>query len=110
MYVVNTNLPVKIANTFNGTYNAIYNKYFVDEAYDSVIVTPIVHGSESLLWKIVDKGLIDGIVNGAGSQAQSIGGLLRRIQSGNIRSYATWVLVASVLLLIALGVGGGVTR
>ena len=110
MYVMRPELPGKFASALGGVYTLVYNKYFVDEAYDAVVVSPMIQGSESLLWKIVDKGMIDGIVNGMGSQAQTIGGVLRRMQSGNIRSYATWILVGSVLLLIALGVSGGMTR
>jgi NADH-quinone oxidoreductase subunit L len=88
----------------------VYNKYFVDEAYDAVVVEPLVHGSEVLLWKVVDKGVIDGFVNGVGQQSQGIGGVLRRIQSGNIRSYATWVLTGALILLVVLGVGGSMIR
>ena len=110
LYVMRPELPGKFASALGGVYTLVYNKYFVDEAYDAAVVSPMIQGSESLLWKIVDKGMIDGIVNGMGSQAQSIGGVLRRMQSGNIRSYATWILVGSVVLLIALGVSGGMTR
>ncbi len=44
----------------------IYNKYFVDEIYDATVVKPLVGGSRTVLWKGVDAGLIDGIVNGVG--------------------------------------------
>jgi len=33
--------------------------------------------------------------------------LLRLMQSGNIRSYATWVLFGSVVLILAMGIVGG---
>ena len=80
----------------------------MDEAYDTAVVQPLVEGSTTVLWHGVDQGVIDGIVNGVGHQSKGIGGVLRRIQSGNIRSYATWVAVGAVALLIALGLGGGV--
>ena len=56
----------------------------------------------------MDAGLIDGIVNGVGARARNVGGVLRLMQSGNIRSYATWVLFGSVLVIVALGIAGGV--
>ena len=108
MYVVNTELPGKIANSLGGLYRLVYDKYRVDEAYDTAVVQPLVEGSTTVLWHGVDQGVIDGIVNGVGHQSKGIGGVLRRIQSGNIRSYATWVAVGAVALLIALGLGGGV--
>ena len=55
----------------------------------------------------MDAGLIDGIVNGVGATARGFGGVLRLMQSGNIRSYATWVLFGSVVLIVALGIAGG---
>ena len=54
----------------------------------------------------MDAGLIDGIVNGVGSVAREVGGVLRLLQSGNIRSYATWVLFGSVLVIVVLGICG----
>jgi len=107
MYVVNTNLPVKIANTFSAVYRVIYNKYFVDEAYDSVIVHPLEEGSRVLLWKGIDAGMIDGTVNGVGHTARGFGKILRWAQAGNIRGYAAWVAFGSVLVLIAIGLVGG---
>ena len=107
MYVVNTNLPVKIANTFSGAYRLIYNKYFVDEAYDSVIVHPIEEGSRVLLWKGVDVGIIDQFVNDVGRTARGFGKILSWAQAGNIRGYAAWVAFGGVLVLIAMGLVGG---
>ena len=35
------------------------------------------------------------------TRARGIGGVLRLLQSGNIRSYAAWVVIGSVLVIIA---------
>ena len=107
-YIVRPELPERITRGAAGLYRLVYNKYFVDEIYGAAVVTPVVEGSEKVLWKAMDAGLIDGIVNGIGSRARDIGGVLRLFQSGNIRSYATWVVVGSVLILFAMGVAGGV--
>jgi NADH-quinone oxidoreductase subunit L len=71
------------------------------------VVKPVVGGSREVLWKGVDVGVIDGAVNGIGSRSKDIGGVLRLLQSGNIRSYAAWVLFGSVLLIVAMGLAGG---
>ena len=106
MYVVNKDIPEKITSALGGVYTLVYNKYFVDELYDATIVRPLIDGSESVLWKVADAGVIDGIVNGAGSTSQGVGGILRLLQSGNIRSYATWVVIGAVVVIVAIGVGG----
>ena len=110
MYVVNPKLPQQVSDSLGGFYRVVYNKYFVDEIYDATVVNPMVTGSRSLLWKVMDQGLIDGAVNGVGHESMLAGGWLRMLQSGNIRTYATWVVLGSVALLVIIGVAEGVTR
>ena len=110
MYIVKPGMADSLARTFKAPYQLIYNKYFVDEIYDATVVGPLVGGSRLVLWKGVDAGLIDGIVNGVGARCRDVGSLLRLLQSGNIRSYATWVLFGSVALLVAMGLLGGLPR
>jgi NADH-quinone oxidoreductase subunit L len=106
MYVRKPGLADTVAARAGGFYRLAYNKYFIDEIYDHVVVKPVVAISRVVLWRGVDAGLIDGAVNGIGSQSQGIGSLLKLLQSGNIRSYATWVLFGSVILVVALGLIG----
>ncbi len=88
-------------------YTLVYNKYFVDEAYDALVIRPAVEGSSKLLWRGVDTGLIDAAVNGVGTQARGIGSALRLLQSGSIRTYAAWVVVGSVVAIVAFVFFGG---
>jgi NADH-quinone oxidoreductase subunit L len=103
MYVARPGMADAFASSMGRLYWFVYNKYFVDEAYDAAVVKPMVNGSRTVLWKGVDATVIDGAVNGVGSRARGIGGILRLMQSGNIRSYAAWVLAGSVLLIIWIG-------
>jgi len=104
----NPGLADSLARNLGVIYRTVCNKYYVDEIYDALIVKPIVKGSRLVLWRGVDAGLIDGTVNGVGSQAQGLGGWLKLFQSGNIRSYATWVVFGSVILVVALSLIGAV--
>jgi len=106
-YIVAPGLPESIARTFSGPYRWIYNKYFVDEFYDSTVVNPVVDGSRTLLWRTVDARVIDGAVNGIGKDARGIGGFLKLAQSGSIRSYAAWVVLGSILVIAFIGLMGG---
>jgi NADH-quinone oxidoreductase subunit L len=106
MYVAKPALADSAASRLGGIYRLVYNKYFVDEIYDAAVVKPVVNLSRAVLWRGVDAGLIDGAVNGIGTQSQGIGGLLKLLQSGNIRSYATWIVFGSVILVVALGLIG----
>jgi NADH-quinone oxidoreductase subunit L len=97
-----------LAGSVRWLYSLVYNKYFVDEIYEAAVVKETVGISRVALWKGMDAGVIDGMVNGVGSTASKVGGVLRRIQSGNVRSYATWVLAGCVAVIVALGIAGGV--
>ena len=109
MYVARPGLADSVARILWGIpYKAIYNKYFVDEIYGAVVVNPVVDGSRSVLWRGADVGLIDGAANGIGTAARGVGGVLRKLQSGNIRSYAVWVLAGSLIAIFFLGLAGGV--
>ena len=87
-------------------YNLVYNKYYVDEAYHAAVVHPLIAGSRSVLWRLMDQGLIDGLVHSVSAQTRNAGNVLRRLQSGSIRSYAAWVVVGSVILIVAMSLTG----
>ena len=83
----------------NALHKLIANKYYIDEIYNALIVQPIKNGSHYLLWRIVDNGVIDGIVNGVASVIQIIGGTLRRLQTGIVQSYIVSMVLGIVLFL-----------
>jgi NADH-quinone oxidoreductase subunit L len=102
LYVKQTDLPGKLAESLRAVYRLLAGKYFVDELYGAVIVRPLVWLSTSFLWHDVDERTIDGGVNGVGRTTARSGDWLRRLTSGNIRTYAAWVVVGAVLLTTVL--------
>ncbi len=100
-YLKSTEIPERLAGRFSDAYRVLIHKYYVDEIYNWLIVRPLRIVSEKFLWREVDAGAIDGVmVNGTGEGAKEVGGILRKIQSGNIPSYAAWVLLGAVLWLL----------
>jgi NADH-quinone oxidoreductase subunit L len=87
-----------VARSFSGLRTVLLNKYYVDEAYDAAIVQPIKVTSERGLWKVVDAGVIDGLVNGTAESVGGVGELLRRLQTGSVRAYAASLLFGAVLV------------
>ena len=83
----------------NALHRLLANKYYVDEIYNALIVQPIKNGSHYLLWRIVDNGIIDGIVNGIGSIIRFMGGTLRRLQTGLVQVYIVSMVLGIVLFL-----------
>jgi NADH-quinone oxidoreductase subunit L len=106
LYVKRPELPERIATQLGGLYQAVLHKYYVDEGYDAAVVRPLIEGSRQVLWRGIDVRMIDDSVNAAARGAQSVSGALRRMQSGNIRSYAGWVIAgAAVVLTFMIWVG-----
>jgi NADH-quinone oxidoreductase subunit L len=88
-----------MADRFRPVHQWLLGKYYVDEMYDAAIVQPIKTLSTGGLWKGVDAGLIDGTVNGVGLVVSEGSGILRRAQTGSVRTYA-FALFAGVVAIL----------
>jgi NADH-quinone oxidoreductase subunit L len=107
MYIKSPETPKKLAQSLSGPYKLIYNKYYVDEIYNFLIVAPLLWISTQVFWHFVDEGVIDGTVNGTARVARETGSQVRKIQSGNARSYATWVVIGGAMVtVLMLGIWG----
>ena len=114
-----------VATTFRPIYNLFWHKYYFDEFYDGVLVALTVWKARLLAQ--FDGTVVDGIVNGVGIVTRdflatftgafdnrivdgivnriaqvtwSIGGRVRRIQTGAIQTYLFVVLAGIVLLIL----------
>jgi NADH-quinone oxidoreductase subunit L len=96
-YIKSPETPVKLAQSLSGPYKLLSGKYFVDEIYQAAIVRPLVWISEKVLWHVVDERAIDGTVNGVATVSRETGDRLRHANTGNIRSYATWIVLGVVV-------------
>ena len=81
-----------------GVHSLLSNKYYIDELYDLLVVRSIHFISDKILWRIVDAGVIDGIVNGVGNTARNLGGALRLTQTGILENYAVGIALGAVLI------------
>src|SRR5262249_47610729 len=98
-FLKNCRAAAAMADRFAALRALLLNKYFVDEVYDATVVQPIRIVSEEALWKGIDVRVIDGSVNGV---ARTVGGssqILRRIQTGSVRTYAVSLFLGVVLIL-----------
>jgi len=102
LYIKEPGKPEQLAKSLSGVYTTLYNKYYVDELYAAMIVRPLIWLSENVLWKVVDVEAIDGTVNGIAHGAAAVGDTVRHTQSGNTRSYAVWVVVGALAVIIIL--------
>ena len=101
-FVKNKNLPDQIANVNKPLYNFLLNKWYFDELYDALIVSP----SKKLglfLWKFFDIKLIDGFgPDGISALIKKISLKANKFQSGYIYQYAFIMLLGFSALLTFL--------
>ena len=83
--------------TLAGLSKVVYNKYYVDEIYNLLVVKPVMMLSDAL-YNVIDRGFIDGLVNWSGKLSVMTGNQVRKFQSGYIGFY----LLAMVFSIVAI--------
>ena len=99
LYHKRPHLPVQIADSLGGFYRTVHNKYYVDQLYSFFLIAPLVAMSRKWLWKGVDQGLIDTVINDSAQGTSDLGGALKHMQSGNLRSYAAWLTLGAAVVV-----------
>ncbi len=102
MYRRKPQLADQAANGAQSLYKLLCNKYWVDEIYAHAIVWPILAVSRKALQRGFEFGVIDGTNVAWATIAGGTSRGIRRMQSGNIRSYAGWLAGGAAALLIVV--------
>ena len=75
------------------------NKYYFDW-FNEYVLAAGSRGLGRLLWKAGDQTLIDGaLVNGSAGLVGVLAGVVRRVQTGFLYTYAFWMVIGLALLL-----------
>jgi NADH-quinone oxidoreductase subunit L len=102
-YVRQTDAPARFVERIPlglgpGMYRASVNKYYVDDLYQLVWARGGVLVSNALWW--FDAKVIDGAVNGAGWLASTIGGGLRKVQTGRVENYGLGIAAGLAIVVL----------
>ncbi len=86
-------------------YRLVEDKFYIDEIYHAALITPLLMFTRIFLELGVDGAIVNGSGAAAGATTRGFSSLVRRVQSGNIRSYAGWLALgaAAVLLVMIFG-------
>jgi NADH-quinone oxidoreductase subunit L len=98
MYMKDPSLPGKFTAKFSSLHRAVFNKWYVDEIYDTLFV----NSTKKLgifCWKGFDVKVVDGIVNGVGKLVGALSSVLRHTQSGLFTNYALTMVLGTVVML-----------
>jgi NADH-quinone oxidoreductase subunit L len=99
VWVKRRSIAENAAREFAPVHQLLLNKYYVDEIYDAAIVQPIRVASQEGLWRGFDVKVIDGAVNGAAAIVNGSATMLRRLQTGSVKTYAGSVFAGVVAIL-----------
>jgi len=131
-YILNNKiLSVSVRSKFQLLYKILYNKYYIDEIYEFILIKPCI-GLSKLSFKFdlgvidaavngvakiavitgeiktwFDKYIIDGIVNGIARIVGEFSGLVRKIQAGFVQSYILIAFFGLLILIMIKFMGGG---
>ncbi len=98
-YVKNAHLPISDEGKRSVLAKISYHKFYLDEIYDMLITKPLDAFSR-FFYRIIDKKLIDGIVNGLGWTTSEGSKGLRLLQSGNVGFYIFMMVFGVIALLL----------
>ena len=87
-----------LSEKYNGLYEFLLNKWYLDEINDRFIVQPLKSFS-AFLWKVVDDGVIDAAVNGVAFGIGALAQRLRHVQTGLVANYALAIAIGMTVLL-----------
>ncbi len=78
---------------------ASYNKFYIDELYDMIIVRPLRAISE-IFYKVIDIKIIDGLVNSVNKTVVFGSKTLRLVQTGNVGFYIFAMVFGVIAILL----------
>lgn len=77
----------------------LYNKWYVDELYNAVIVQPL-NRFAGFLKEVIEKNIIDGAVNGTGKIVQYSARKIRLVQNGQVGYYILFIVLGIIVLFL----------
>jgi NADH-quinone oxidoreductase subunit L len=98
-YLLHTEVPARVGRRFAWLRRVFEAKWGFDDFSNWVARRLVVDGSRDVLWTRVDVGVIDALVNGAGTVTAAVGQGARAVQSGLVRAYALLILGGAVAVV-----------
>ncbi len=98
-YVKNAEVPAADGAPRTLLEKISYHKFYLDEIYEAIIQKPLDAFSH-FFYRIVDKKVIDGLVNGFGWSASEGSKGLRLLQSGNVGYYIIMMVFGVIALML----------
>jgi len=100
LYLKNPAITDRLAAFFVPLQRVLDNKYYFDWFNENVLAAG-GRAMGRIFWKAGDQVLIDGaLVNGSANFVGALAGVIRRVQTGYLYSYAFWMMIGLASLLV----------
>jgi NADH-quinone oxidoreductase subunit L len=99
LYVKRTDIPAALREKLSFPYQVLWNKYYIDEIYDFLIVRPTMWVARTVIVGFTDGKIIEGVVNGLPRNIGRASRVLRKIQTGVVHNYAAIMGLGFIALL-----------
>lgn len=106
-YVKKPGTAWALAMRFKPLYALVDHKFYIDEIYQAFFVSGLLGFTRIFLYGFGDRLGVDGIGKVAGWLAMDFSEVARRMQSGNLRSYAGWLALGAALVMAMMIFGFG---
>ncbi len=107
LYYRRPGIATALAAKAKPLYALVMNKFYVDEIYHAVFVTGLLGFTRVFLYGLADSIGVDGAGKLASWMAVDMGEAARRMQSGNLRSYAGWLALGAAVVMAVMIFGRG---
>lgn len=97
-YVASPGIPVAIAKAMKPFYLISQGKFFLDEVLFVLVVLPL--RGIALIATLLDRFLIDGLIDSVGAVPGVLSGYLKRLQAGLVNSYAGVMWLGAVAVVV----------
>jgi NADH-quinone oxidoreductase subunit L len=95
-YVSQNTVPSADAE-MQGFEKTVYNKYYVDELYETIVTKPLNHVS-SFFSTWFENNIVDRLVNGVGEGVNTLSAQFRQLQTGNTGFYIVSMVVGMIVM------------
>jgi NADH-quinone oxidoreductase subunit L len=87
LYVARSGASAMLAERLRPLHTFLVNKWYFDELIDALVVRPAL-AIGAYANRTFERLVVDGVVNGTAGAVRGVGGVVRTVQSGFVRSYA----------------------
>ncbi|MBI2853608.1 MAG: NADH-quinone oxidoreductase subunit L [Chloroflexi bacterium] len=91
-----------VGRAFSPIYKVLYNKYWMDELYQGILVKSFLLNGLFRGAQEMDADVVDGVANGIGNTVVGFGKGMRRMETGQLQGYAVAIAVGLVAIMLGL--------